>query len=95
MDESNVYRKCVYNRELEPSLITLDKVYAFLYYQAYRTKKKRPNKEKGRISKKGKSVDRNGYNKVMNHDGVRGILDAIGPQVISYYLCDLRQHIDI
>ena len=38
---------------MEPSLITPDKVYGFLYYQAYRTQKKRPKTEKGGISKKG------------------------------------------
>ena len=44
VDEFNMYCKRIYSGELEPSLITPDKVYCFLYYQAYRTKKKRPKK---------------------------------------------------
>ena len=54
VDESNMYCKSLHSEEMELSRITPDKVYRFLYYQAYRTKKKRPKKEKGGISKKGK-----------------------------------------
>ena len=86
-----MYCKSVYNRELEPLLITPDKVYAFLYYQAYRTKKKRNKNDKGGISKKRKSFDINDYNKVMDHEGERGIVDVVGPQIISHYLCALCQ----
>ena len=52
VDESNMYCKSLHSEEMELSRITPDKVYRFLYYQAYRTKKKRPKKEKGGISKK-------------------------------------------
>ena len=54
VDEFNVYCKKIYNGELEPLLITPDKVYGFLYYQPYRTKKKRSKKEKAVLLRKEK-----------------------------------------
>ena len=44
VDEFNMYYKIVYNGESELLLITPDKEYGFVYYQAYRTKKKRSKK---------------------------------------------------
>ena len=90
-----MYCEIIYNEELESSYITPDKVYGFLYYQSYRTKKKRSKKENDGILKKRKSFDKNDYNKTIDHDGKRGIVDVVGPQVISHYLGALRQQVDI
>ena len=31
----------------------------------------------------------------MDHDKERDVVDIVGPQVINYYVCDLRQQVEI
>ena len=84
----------MYSGKLELSIITPDKVYGFVYYQSYRTKNMRPKAEMGDISK-NIILYRNDYNKVMDHEGERGIVDVVGSEVIRHYLCALIQHVSI
>ena len=44
MEDFDAYYKSVYSEELELLIITPDKVHVFVYYQAYRIKKKRLKK---------------------------------------------------
>ena len=31
----------------------------------------------------------------MDHNGERGVVDVVGPQVITHYVCAIRQQLDI
>ena len=60
----------------------------------YRIKKKISKKERALLVKKD-FIDRNYYNKFMDHNGERGVVDIVDPQIISHYLCAICQQLDI
>ncbi|MEY4861806.1 MAG: hypothetical protein RL059_1510 [Bacteroidota bacterium] len=77
------FARQVFSNQALPDIVTEEKVFAFLYYQAYRSKKKRGRKRKDTTMI---LFDVKEYDEVMANDQSDKV-NMVGYDVVNQYLC--------